>query len=611
MRPAPASPESPMPNVFHPDHSALDQIFAQNMQFIIPEYQRPYSWQAEGKSDRNNQINQMWDDLWSFFREMNDDKEYFLGSMVIIERKLRTLEVVDGQQRLTSLVLLFTAMRCFLERRLGAEGDAALAPELRQYVERAKNKLGELVYNEQSIGLAPELKVKIARSAGYDFDAVLGDAAGCKDKGIMAKVARGDARFEEIAKRYFDNRDYFLERLTATFIDADGRFGTDEFQELNRFFTFLQTRVAIVLIKTTDFETAYSIFEILNNRGLPLTNTDLFRNFVINRFAEQTRADGAAAWYRLESEYALTEDFTARWVESKTAAKQRQSAFNGIQRIYEQEYKASPIKSKVEVFYADLERDLGYYSLIVEPDARVIDPRVRNSIKFIAALGNLRYSTTLLLSVFRHFRYTGEAPSSEMLALLTAYESYALSIWLQPRKRFSSSSIYQAVRLLRDRNPAEASRAFAPDAEELRKLSESLDGPVGNDVARLLLAVFVWMDEEQAEDVVTQRLDLAKASLEHIIPVTPAASTNWMTDFSAEFRAQHTHRLGNMTLLTSKMNSQAKNSDFAKKKGYYARTLLGLTRQLAELDTITPAFIEARHARIVNALRARGSLPGV
>jgi hypothetical protein len=600
-----------MPNVFHPDHSALDQIFAQNMQFIIPEYQRPYSWQAEGKSDRNNQINQMWDDLWSFFKDMDDDKEYFLGSMVIIERKLRTLEVVDGQQRLTSLVLLFTAMRCFLERRLGAQGDSALTPELRQYVERAKNKLGELVYNEQSIGLAPELKVKIARSAGYDFDAVLSDAAGCKDKSIIAKVAKGDARFEEVAKRYFDNRDYFLVQLTATFLDSEGRFGTDEFQELNRFFTFLQTRVAIVLIKTTDFETAYSIFEILNNRGLPLTNTDLFRNFIINRFAEQTKVDGAAAWYRLEGEYALTEDFTARWVESKTGSKQRQSAFNGIQRIYEQEYKPSPIKSKIEVFYSDLERDLGYYSLVVEPDGRVTDSRVRNSVKLIGALGNLRYSTTLLLSVFRYFRYTGEAASSEMLALLTAYERYALSIWLQPRKRFSSSPIYQAVRLLRDRNPTEAGQAFALDDEETRKLSESIDGSIGNEVARLLLAVFVWIHEEQAEDVVVQRLDLAKSTLEHIIPVAPAADTNWMTDFSAEFRAQYTQRLGNMTLLTSKMNSQAKNSDFSKKKAHYARTLLALTHELAGLETITEAFIAARHVRVVKALRIRWGLPGV
>lgn len=598
-----------MPNVFHPEHQALDQIFAQKMQFIIPQYQRPYSWQAEGKSDRDNQINQMWEDLWSFFKEMDPSKEYFLGSMVIIEKGLRTLEVVDGQQRLTSLVLLFTAMRCFLERCLKFDGDAALTPDVRRFTERSMNKLGELVYNEEDISLAPTLKVKIARSAGYDFDTVLADATSCKDKTAIAKVSSGDARFEKIARRYFDNRDYFLDRITETFLDKEGRFGDGELRRLNEFYTFLATRVAIVLIKTADFDTAYSIFEILNNRGLPLTNTDLFRNFVINRFAEDKKKDGASAWYRLEKGYVLNDDFTARWVESKTGSKQRQSAFNGIQKIYESEYAESAIDSKIEVFYKDLERDLGYYSLIVDPDGRIINPRVRNSIKFIAALGNLRYSTTLLLSMFRFFRYTGETPSPALLTLLTAYERHALSIWLQPGKRFSSSSIYQAVRSLRDRNPAEASQAFVLDAEEILDLSRRLDGPMGNEVARLLLAVYVWMREEEADDVVTQRLEFGKATLEHIIPVRPATNSNWLTDFDAAFRKRYTHRLGNMTLLTSKVNSGAKNSEFTKKRAYYSRTLLALTHELAHLDAISETFIAARHARIVQYLRARWALP--
>lgn len=604
-----------MPNVFSPDHSALDQIFAQNMKFIIPEYQRPYSWQAEGKSDRNNQINQMWDDLWSFYNEMDSDKEYFFGSMVIIERKLRTLEVVDGQQRLTSLVLLFSAMRCFLQRCLDAEGELALAPELKPHVERARNKLSDLVYNEQGIGLAPELKVKIARSIGHGFDEILNQAAGCKPKSIISQISNGDAKFEDIAKRYFDNRDYFLERLTETFLEREsqenreGRFGADEFRALNGFFTFLQTRVAIVLIKTSDFETAYSIFEILNNRGLPLSNTDLFRNFIINRFAEQTKDDGASAWYRLEEDYALSEDFTARWVESKMGSKQRDSAFSGIQRIYDNEYRESPIKKKIEVFYSDLERDLGYYSLIVEPDERIEDPSIRNRVKFIAALGNLRYSTTLLLALFRFFQYAGGKPKPQMLELLQVYERYALSIWLQPRRRFVSAPIYQAIRHLRDKRPGEALKEFGLEDDDSSKLSERINGPLENSVAKLLLAVLVWTNEEEADDVITQRLDLARSTLEHIIPVAPIEGTNWTTDFSEDFRSKYTQRIGNMTLLTSKVNSRAKNSDFAKKKVHYAKTLLGMTRELASLDEITETFIERRHATIVTTLRARWGLP--
>lgn len=593
-----------MPNVFHPDHSALDQVFAKDMKFIIPEYQRPYSWKADGKNDSNNQINRLWEDLWTFFREMNDDKEYFLGSMVIIEKRLRTLEVVDGQQRLTSLLLLFTAMRCFLERVSGADRESS--PDLEEWFQRARSKLSEFVYNEQSLGIAPELKVKIARSAGYDFDAVLNAAAACSARTASPGA---DPRFEEIARRYFDNRDYFIKQLTHTFINQDGEFGVAEAQVFNQFFTFLQTRVAIVLIKTTDFETAYSIFGILNNRGLPLNNTDLLRNFVIGKLSESGEDDSAAAWYRLENEYALTEDFTARWVESKTGSRQRQSAFNGIQRIFNDEYEESPIKSKIGVFYEDLKRDLSWYSLIAEPVQRIINLRVRNSVTLIAELQNLRYSTTLLLAAFRAFRYDGGEPDAEMMKLLKAYERFAIAILLQPGRRFSSTPVYQSIRFLKDRKFAEAANEFALESGELECVSRLLEGDLDNTVAKLLIGAHVWHLEAEVEDVVEQTLDLSKATLEHIMPGTPASGSNWLTEFSESFRREYTNKLGNMTLLTHKMNSTAKNSDFAKKRAHYARTLLGITRELATLESIGETFIRDRHQKIVAALRSHWELP--
>ena len=100
--------------MFTPTHRSLDQIFEPGATYLVPAYQRPYSWESLGKSDQNNQVNRMWDDLWGFFEESPPDKEYFLGSMVIIARGLRTSEVIDGQQRLTTVSLLFAAMRCFL-----------------------------------------------------------------------------------------------------------------------------------------------------------------------------------------------------------------------------------------------------------------------------------------------------------------------------------------------------------------------------------------------------------------------------------------------------------------------------------------------------------------
>lgn len=593
-----------MPNVFRPEHNALDQIFANEMRFMIPEYQRPYSWQALGKSDRNSQINRMWDDLWSFFNDMEEDKEYFLGSMVIIERKLRTLEVVDGQQRLTSLLLLFTAMRCFLRRRLEGSGGAELGPEVRKFAERAVTRLEEFVYNEQSFGLAPELKVKIEYSTGYDYDGALKAAAACNDRGAVGHV---DDRFDEVVDRYFDNRDYFLARLEQEFLDEQ-EFSIERAQLFDRFFTFLATRVALVLIKTTDFETAYSIFEILNNRGLPLTNLDLLRNFVIKKFAEAGGQDGADAWFRLESDYVLTEDFTARWVESVNGAKQRQSAFSGIQKIFNEHYAKRMVSGAVDRFHDDLRRALACYSLIAEPVERIDDPFVRSSVRLIGQLGNTAYSSTLLLAAFRFFGYEGGKPGAALEQLLRQYERQALAIWLQPRRRFSIAAVYRSVRHLLDENPDAAVNELAIDKDDLSDLSARIDGPMSNSVAKVLLAAYVWSSEEP-DDVVRAQLRLDNASVEHIIPVTPPRGSQWRDDFSKEFRGKFTQRLGNRTLLTGRMNSRAKNYEFARKKEIYRKTSFGLTRELVALEKITPEWIEQRQAAMVKVLRQRWGLP--
>ena len=100
---------------FTPDHIAIADLFGSNINYVVPEYQRPYSWDCIGKSEKNNQLNVMWDDLKDFFFSGNKG-EYFFGSMVMIEKESRHFEVIDGQQRLTSLVILFVSIKCFLKK---------------------------------------------------------------------------------------------------------------------------------------------------------------------------------------------------------------------------------------------------------------------------------------------------------------------------------------------------------------------------------------------------------------------------------------------------------------------------------------------------------------
>ena len=585
-------------SVFTPTHRSLDQIFEPGATYLVPAYQRPYSWESLGKSDQNNQVNRMWDDLWGFFEESPPDKEYFLGSMVIIARGLRTSEVIDGQQRLTTVSLLFAAMRCFLRGVGGQTTDETM----RQFVAGAITRIEQILYNQVGIALVRELKVKIQRESGYDFDGVLQGAINCE---ACPKI--GDPQHAAVAARYFRNRDFLIARLSERFAGPSG-FTAKEANRFSDFFQFLNTRVSLVLISTSDFDTAYSIFEIMNNRGLPLGGLDLLRNLVIRELdaVKQPGAPSAPdAWLKLE-EAGISEDFMGRWVESRKAAQLRSSAYNDAVSLYRSDtFAPGPGESRIEVFYGALRTDLRYYAGIVAPEEVLDSVAIGNKVRALQAFRNERYTRNLLLALFRHYRYEGVGEPPGLLAFLTAYQRWLLHIVLAPGVYLSNAPIYQAIRALHDGDATRAAEAFALSEPQRANIVQILDGPIfDNFTARLLLVLYVLHHQTSREDVVKQYLDIERVTLEHIIPQQPAPGTNWLNDFSPDFRKLWTYRLGNMTLLTQSRNSSARNFGFVEKRKRYKLTLLPLTQEVAAQTAITPDFLDQRHQTIVAGILA-------
>jgi hypothetical protein len=227
---------------------------------------------------------------------------------------------------------------------------------------------------------------------------------------------------------------------------------------------------------------------------------------------------------------------------------------------------------------------------------------VRNKIRFLRVAGNERYSFNLMLALFRRLAYDGDA-SEEVLDFLRAYQRWLLHMLLAPGARFSSAKIYESIGLIRSGDMAKAKAVFALSAHEAERLIDHLNGEIpDNGIAKLLLAEYVWHEEVTTHDVVEQHLRWPDASLEHVIPQSPDAKSQWVAGFPEAFRQEFTYRLGNMTLLTVKMNAAAKNYEFTRKKEHYAKTLLPMTRELSTLVTITPEYIRERQARIVTGV---------
>lgn len=592
-----------MATLFTPEYKVLNELFGRDIKYIIPEYQRPYSWDSVGKSDKNNQINVMWDDLLSYFGTRNANP-YFFGSMVMVGNdSSQEFEVIDGQQRLTSLTILFISIKCFLSQSKDRVSESDKT-EVLSFIEKAIDLIDDIVFNKTIYGATElEKKVRIEKRTGFDYDIILKIAMECKD--YIPQDENEDQIL--ISKRYFDNRQYFIEKLKERFSN-NGDFSGENARMLNDFIEFLKRRVAVVRILATSFDIAYQVFEILNNRGLPLSNKDLFRNFIIREFSlirnygdNDRIANGK--WNDLEDNYEIDNDFLSRWVESKKATNQQYSAFNDLKEIYSSSYKDTINKTKIELLYDDILLDLENYSNIKNYNFE--SKKIIGKLSVILNAGNITYTMNLLLSLFRYLKTQNEInDENKIIKFLNTYEIYILYQLLGPSKRFVSKPIYDAIKDLNYNDFSSSLKRFALNSVEIDELKNQFSLPIkDNGNAKLLISKYFWVEWCSIEDdTVTSQLNYDNSTLEHIIPQNPDEKTNWISDFQPSFRKEWTYKLGNMTLLTKKKNSAAKNYDFSKKKIQYLKTNLALTKSLGELLSIDEDTIIKRHNKIVSSI---------
>ena len=234
----------------------------------------------------------------------------------------------------------------------------------------------------------------------------------------------------------------------------------------------------------------------------------------------------------------------------------------------------------------------------------IIYKSLKNRLLVILNSGNTTYSLNLLLSVFRHceFNENDTISQSKVLDFIITYERYLLYLLLGPSKRFSSKPIYDAIKALNTNRFDDAKNEFKLEDSEIEDLKDLISKPIkDNTIAKLFIAKYFWIIDCETEDDVLDnvRLNFENSTLEHIIPQNPEDNTNWLTDFDDSFRKKMTYRLGNMTLLTKKKNSSAKNYGFDKKKLQYQKTKLPLTSSIANENVLTDNYFNNRHKEIV------------
>lgn len=242
----------------------VEQLLKSNT-FLIPRFQRAYSWEAE-------QINQFYSDIID-----NQSESYFIGSMVVYKHGRSKLAVVDGQQRLTTITIFLCAIR---------EGFKALhrddlADGLQAYIEQ-KNRENQTEYVLQTETSFPFLQEEVLKNGPAEAPYVVG-------------------REEESIERAFQ---IFKEQIvsnTAEFLtNREQTKAQNELDAVNWLSTIRDTifDLNVILVTLDNEDDAYLIFETLNTRGKDLALSDLLRNHFAKFIKPESGVDQSTLKWR-------------------------------------------------------------------------------------------------------------------------------------------------------------------------------------------------------------------------------------------------------------------------------------------------------------------------
>ena len=240
--------------------------------FVIPEYQRPYAWTEE-------QVETLFEDLWEFTTisgGVERESSYFLGSVVSYENENGEQEIIDGQQRITSLFLLLRAIYTKL----------VATPESERTAE-ANNFIGKI---EPTIWRTDKL------TGTVDFKNILLTSRVVNNEGneILRAILESGKTDENAKDNYSRNYRYFQKLFD--------RHSTENPLMIYQFIYAVLNQAILLPITADTQDTALTIFSTLNDRGLPLSDADIFKAKIYNQLEVEAKKVFIERWKDLDEQ---------------------------------------------------------------------------------------------------------------------------------------------------------------------------------------------------------------------------------------------------------------------------------------------------------------------
>ncbi len=535
---------------FNTKNDTFRKLMGNGLTYQVPRFQRDYSWTEEE-----------WEDLWMDIPgtiKPGRESAHYMGYLVLQSEDDKVFDVIDGQQRLTTLSLITLAVLKNLQRLIDTQKDP---DRNRQRLEQIQQTyVGYL----DPVTLVSRAKLKLNRNNDHYYQTYIVPLGHLPSRGFRAS--------EHSLRKAFEWFDHRLQEYAE-------HAGTDPGVALAQFVETMSDHLFFTVITVTDELNAYKVFETLNARGVRLSATDLLKNYLFSVLHKdgqhehemnslETRWEAMVG--RLGSE-SFPDFLRVHW-NSRYAFVRQTDLFKTIR-------KSLLTREAVFRLIREMEEDIDNYLSLVQPESSqwplalkqyASDLRmfsVRQPFPLLLAarrlLNDSTFETVLRACVMISFRYNviGSFPTNEQERVYNAAAEKVFS-----RELSDPSQILHAM-----------SQVYPSDVTFRAAFADKVMRTTQSRNKRVVRYILCKLEERLTQTPLD--FDSDQFNLEHVLPEHP--ESGWES-FSNETDDSLTFRLGNLTLLPKGTNRDIGNKPYVVKRPIYEQSQFGITRMIAE-----------------------------
>lgn len=537
---------------FNTTNSTFRQLLGNGLSYRVPPFQRDYSWSEDE-----------WDDLWQDIVAMFEDggdASHYMGYLVLQSSDSKRFDIIDGQQRMTTISVMVLSALAHLQDLVDAKLDAS------DNAKRKDQLRNSYIGYVDPVTLVPRSKLELNRHNNRFYQTYLVPLEKLPQRGLNASE-------HQLRKTFNWFKDRIRARTGAT--ATSGR-------EVAAFLDELVDKLFFTVITVTDELNAFKVFETLNARGVRLSATDLLKNYLFSVISTpETHESELKAleerWERivgLMGSESLPEFLRVFW-NSRNKLVRKSDLFKTIRK------RITTREAAFELL-RNLDQSASIYAALRDPQDPSWNVEERKALEQLLMF-NVRQPLAMLLACYVKFFDSIRVAFTRVLKTVNVCSfryNVICNLQTHDQERLYNeiawkvsagtlASVSEVTNALRDVYPEDEPFKAAFADKELRTTNSR-----NKKVVRYILFVIEHQRSGQDFD-----FESASYNLEHILPEHPDESWSYIEEAKQD---RLIYRIGNMTPLETKRNRELGNGDYASKRAVYEKSDFQITRAIAE-----------------------------